>query len=64
MKILLEDTIPFGTDYLNSVGEVETYAWQSLVPEMLRDVDILALRSTTKVTPELLTSASKLKFHL
>ena len=62
MKILLEDTIPFGTDYLNSVGEVETYAWQSLVPEMLRDVDILALRSTTKVTPELLTSASKLKF--
>ncbi|MDY6976553.1 MAG: 4-phosphoerythronate dehydrogenase [Pseudomonadota bacterium] len=62
MKILLEDTIPFGTDYLNSVGEVETYAWQSLVPEMLRDVDILALRSTTKVTPELLTSANKLKF--
>ena len=62
MKILLEDTIPFGTDYLNSVGDVETYAWQSLVPEMLRDVDILALRSTTKVTPELLKSANKLKF--
>ncbi|APD94533.1 erythronate-4-phosphate dehydrogenase [Alteromonas mediterranea] len=62
MKILLEDTIPFGTDYLNSVGQVETYAWQSLVPEMLCDVDILALRSTTKVTPELLTNANKLKF--
>ena len=62
MKILLEDTIPFGTDYLSSVGEVETYAWQSLVPEMLRDVDILALRSTTKVIPELLTAANKLKF--
>ena len=62
MKILLEDTIPFGTDYLSSVGEVETYAWQSLVPEMLRDADILALRSTTKVTPELLTAANKLKF--
>ncbi|MBJ2128474.1 4-phosphoerythronate dehydrogenase [Alteromonas sp. IB21] len=62
MKILLEDTIPFGTDYLNSIGEVETYAWQSLVPEMLRDVDILALRSTTKVTPELLTKATRLKF--
>ncbi|GFD91725.1 erythronate-4-phosphate dehydrogenase [Alteromonas sp. KUL156] len=62
MKILLEDTIPFGTDYLESVGEVETYAWQSLVPEMLRDVDLLALRSTTKVTPELLSYANKLKF--
>ena len=62
MKILLEDTIPFGKDYLNSVGDVETYAWQSLVPEMLRNVDILALRSTTKVTPELLKSANKLKF--
>ncbi|WP_394223276.1 4-phosphoerythronate dehydrogenase [Alteromonas gracilis] len=62
MKILLEDTIPFGTDYLSSVGEVKTYSWQSLVPEMLRNIDILALRSTTKVTPELLAKANRLKF--
>ncbi|MCB4436766.1 4-phosphoerythronate dehydrogenase [Alteromonas sp. McT4-15] len=62
MKILLEDTIPFGSDYLNDLAEVTTYAWQSLQPEMLRDIDILALRSTTKVTPQLLQYANKLKF--
>ena len=62
MKILLEDTIPFGSDYLNDIAEVTTYAWQSLQPEMLRDIDILALRSTTKVTPQLLQYANKLKF--
>lgn len=62
MKILLEDTIPFGQDYLDELGQVELYAWQSLQPEMLTNVDILALRSTTKVTPSLLKQADVLKF--
>lgn len=62
MKILLEDTIPFGRDYLDDLGEVTTYAWQTLTPDMLCDVDILALRSTTKVTPKLLERANKLQF--
>lgn len=62
MKILLEDTIPFGCDYLSDVGDVTTYAWQSLAPENLQGIDILALRSTTKVTPALLAKADKLQF--
>lgn len=62
MKILLEDTIPFGQDYLDELGQVALYAWQSLQPEMLTNVDILALRSTTKVTPSLLKQANALKF--
>ena len=62
MKILLEDTIPFGESYLHNVGEVSTYAWQNLEASDLADIDILALRSTTKVTPELLKRANKLKF--
>lgn len=62
MKILLEDTIPFGESYLCNVGEVSTYAWQNLVASDLTDIDILALRSTTKVTPELLEYANKLQF--
>jgi erythronate-4-phosphate dehydrogenase len=62
MKILLEDTIPFGESYLDNVGEVITYAWQNLVASDLADIDILALRSTTKVTPELLKDANKLQF--
>ena len=62
MKILLEDTIPFGESYLHNVGEVSTYAWQNLAASDLADIDILALRSTTKVTPELLKDAKKLQF--
>ncbi|WP_269521002.1 4-phosphoerythronate dehydrogenase [Alteromonas sp. BMJM2] len=62
MKILLEDTIPFGESYLHNVGEVSTYAWQNLAASDLADIDILALRSTTKVTPELLKDANKLQF--
>ncbi|NDW16111.1 DUF3410 domain-containing protein [Alteromonas genovensis] len=62
MKILLEDTIPFGASYLDNVGEVTTYAWQNLVASDLADIDILALRSTTKVTPELIKGANKLQF--
>jgi len=62
MKILLEDTIPFGRDYLDDVGDVTTYAWQSLKPEDLQHTNVLALRSTTKVTPELLANAKHLSF--
>jgi len=62
MKILLEDTIPFGRNYLDDVGDVTTYAWQSLKPEDLQHTNILALRSTTKVTPELLANAKHLSF--
>ncbi|BFT29867.1 4-phosphoerythronate dehydrogenase [Alteromonas sp. D210916BOD_24] len=62
MKILLEDTIPFGKEYLGDLGQVTSYAWQTLKPEMLAGIDILAVRSTTKVTPELLKSANTLQF--
>ncbi len=62
MNILLEDTIPFGKDYFHDLGQVRSYDWQSLTPDMLSDIDILALRSTTKVTPQLLKKAQQLKF--
>ena len=62
MKILLEDTIPFGKEYLGDLGQVTLYAWQTLQPEMLADIDILAVRSTTKVSPELLKHARALQY--
>lgn len=62
MKILFEDSIPFGREYLSELGDVEAYRWQSLTPEALKDVDVLAIRSTTKITPALLQYANKLKF--
>ncbi|GGW95129.1 4-phosphoerythronate dehydrogenase [Alteromonas halophila] len=61
MTILVEDTIPFGDEYFSTLGHVRRYAWQSLTPAELSDVDYLVVRSTTKVTPALLAKASKLK---
>ena len=62
MKILLEDTIPFGREYLAELGDINTYAWQSLTPDDLSDADILAVRSTTKVNASLLGATKQLKF--
>ena len=62
MKILLEDTIPFGPEYLAELGDIRTYAWQSLTQDDVSDADILAVRSTTKVNASLLANAKQLKF--
>ena len=62
MKILFEDTIPFGYEYLSELAEVTRYAWQSLTPEDVADADIMAIRSTTKINATLLEKASSLSF--
>lgn len=61
MKILYEDTMPHAADYFSQLGDVKAYSWQALTPKDLVDVDVLAVRSTTKITPELLSQAKKLK---
>lgn len=61
MKIFVEDTIPFGEDYFSTLGSVTTYAWQTLQPADLRDCDYLVVRSTTAVTPALLSETRHLK---
>ena len=62
MKILFEDTIPLGREYFSGLGDVSSYAWQTLTPEDIKNVDILAVRSTTKVNEALLSQASQLQF--
>lgn len=62
MKILFEDTIPLGHEYFSGLGDVSRYAWQTLTPEDIKNVDILAVRSTTKVNEALLSEASQLQF--
>ena len=62
MKILFEDTIPLGHEYFSGLGDVSRYAWQTLTPEDIKNVDILAVRSTTKVNETLLSQASQLQF--
>lgn len=60
MKIRYEQSLPLATQYFGSLGQAEGYDVGSLTPEQLVDVDVLAVRSTTRVTPELLNCANRL----
>ncbi|MBO1255108.1 4-phosphoerythronate dehydrogenase [Alteromonas sp. 5E99-2] len=60
MNILYEDTMPHGADYFCSLGHAKPYSWQTLTSECLIDIDVLAIRSTTKITPKLLSKANRL----
>ena len=54
MKILYENSLPLAAEYFGSLGEASGYDVGTLTPEQLVDIDALAVRSTTRVTPELL----------
>ncbi|GAC13470.1 4-phosphoerythronate dehydrogenase [Aliiglaciecola lipolytica] len=62
MKILYEDSMPYAEHFFSKVGECQAYSSQTLTPEALQDVDVLLVRSTTKVTEKLLSKAHKLKY--
>ncbi|NDV91916.1 DUF3410 domain-containing protein [Alteromonas sp. 345S023] len=61
MKILLEDTIPFGKEYLSDLGDVKTYAWQSLAAQDIQDADVMAIRSTTQVNAHTMPANTRLQ---
>ncbi|GGF53744.1 4-phosphoerythronate dehydrogenase [Alteromonas lipolytica] len=60
MKIRYEKSLPLAQDYFASLGDAQGYDVGTLTPEQLVDVDVLAVRSTTTVTPELLSCANRL----
>ena len=60
MKILYENSLPLAAEYFGSLGEASGYDVGTLTPEQLVDIDALAVRSTTRVTPELLNCANRL----
>jgi len=62
MRILYEDTMPHAGAYFSALGDASAYKWQTLTPQDLIDVDVLAVRSTTKVDRQLLSQANKLKY--
>tara|TARA_Y100000815_G_scaffold274793_1_gene310052 strand:- start:3920 stop:5122 length:1203 start_codon:yes stop_codon:yes gene_type:complete len=62
MKILLEDTIPFGCEYLAPLGEVTTYAWQTLSKDAIKQADIMAIRSTTQINQQSIAPCPQLNF--
>ena len=62
MKILIDENIPYAESFFCDLGEVERFAGRELTPAQLVDVDVLLVRSITKVNAELLTQANRLKF--
>ncbi len=61
MKILADENIPFAKQCFSTIGEVETANGKDISREMVSDVDVLLVRSVTKVGQELLEN-SKVKF--
>ncbi|BDX07421.1 4-phosphoerythronate dehydrogenase [Planctobacterium marinum] len=61
MKVFCEDTLTYGEAFFEDVAEVTHFAGNQLSAADLTDVEALFIRSTTKVTPELLSQAKQLK---
>jgi erythronate-4-phosphate dehydrogenase len=60
MKILYENSMPFGEHYFSSLGTAVGYDASALSPSDLFATDVLAVRSTTKVNKALLAQAEGL----
>jgi len=61
MKILYDENIPFGKDAFSTLGDVQSCAGREITSDMLKDIDLLFVRSVTKVNSELL-EGTKVKF--
>ncbi|MDD2710755.1 MAG: 4-phosphoerythronate dehydrogenase [Verrucomicrobiae bacterium] len=53
-RIICTEDMPCGREAFETLGEVQVLPERTLRPEQVRDADILAVRSTTKVGPALL----------
>ncbi|MFC3033964.1 4-phosphoerythronate dehydrogenase [Pseudoalteromonas fenneropenaei] len=62
MKILADQNMPLVEAFFAEFGEVTRFDGRSLTPEQLIDVDVLLVRSVTKVNAAMLQNANKLKF--
>ncbi|SEA93026.1 4-phosphoerythronate dehydrogenase [Alkalimonas amylolytica] len=62
MIIYADDYMPYARQFFAGFGEVRPFAGRQLQPEQLTDADVLLVRSITKVTPDLLAQARKLRF--
>lgn len=61
MKIICATNMPFAEEAFGSLGETTIIEGRDIVAAQVKDVDLLALRSTTKVNRELL-EGSKVRF--
>lgn len=54
MRIVADENIPFVQEAFSDLGTVETRAGRSMTPEVLKDAEMLLVRSVTKVNADLL----------
>ena len=62
MKLLADENMPFVQELFGDRAEVVTCPGRDLRPEQLRDVDVLLVRSITRVDAALLAQAERLSF--
>lgn len=58
MKIVADENIPFVAECFSAVGEVEVAPGREMNPDVVRDADVLLVRSITKVDSDLLAESS------
>ena len=61
MKIIADENIPFAKECFGSVGDCLTIHGRKITREILKDVDVLVVRTITKVDKDLL-DGTKVKF--
>ncbi|MHC4337591.1 MAG: 4-phosphoerythronate dehydrogenase [Planctomycetota bacterium] len=61
MKIIADRNIPFVAECFSSIGEVKVVPGREMTAEVVRDADVLLVRSVTKVNSKLL-AGSKVRF--
>ncbi|MBD1584325.1 4-phosphoerythronate dehydrogenase [Pseudoalteromonas sp. S16_S37] len=62
MKILADQNMPLVEEFFSDLGEVRRFDGRNLQASSLHDVDVLLIRSVTKVNTDLLEHAKQLKF--
>jgi erythronate-4-phosphate dehydrogenase len=62
MKIYYEDSMPYAAEFFNELGECKVFSHKTVDADMLADADVLLVRSTTKVSANLLERNTCLKF--
>lgn len=61
MKIVADQNIPFVKECFSSIGDVTLTGGRDISPQLIKDADILLVRSITKVNADLL-AGSRVKF--
>ena len=62
MKIYYDENMPFAAELFSPLGEVQSFAGRQCSAELIKDADVLLVRSITKVTESLIKEAKNLKF--